>query len=65
MSEIFCVSFAKTKYSVFLQSKLIGTQMKLYTLDEVKDELLGKLGTPDRIETTLSARYRMLCMPTG
>lgn len=22
--------------------------MKLYTLDEVKDELLGKLGTPDR-----------------
>lgn len=39
--------------------------MKLYTLDEVKDELLGKLGTPDRIETTLSARYRMLCMPTG
>lgn len=42
--------------------------MKLYSLDEVKDELIGKVGTPERdeherkVEEALLA-YRIKAMP--
>ena len=42
--------------------------MKLYSLDEVKDELIGKVGTPERdeherkVEEALLA-YRIKTMP--
>ena len=42
--------------------------MKLYSLDEVKDELIGKVGTPERDEHERKVKeallaYRIKSMP--